>query len=82
MGLRVAQCGALRGCAMVQARGGWPGLGKERCWDGEEELDHRRGKKNRPGLEAPISSSEPWDPGQSQLHHLVFCVTLAMSWPI
>lgn len=33
---------------------------------------HRRGRKNRPGLEGPISSSGPWDPGQSQLHHLVF----------
>ena len=41
---------ALRGCAIVWAMGSKPGLGRERCWDGEEELDSQEREEDQTGL--------------------------------
>lgn len=35
---------------MVQARSSWPGLGRERCWDGEEELDSQERQEEQTRL--------------------------------
>lgn len=44
------QWGVLQGCAIVRAMVSKPGLGRERCWDGEEELDSQEREEDQTGL--------------------------------